>query len=134
MSVSLVPSHARWSFPAGSTSLAQFQFVTLNGSAQLITPASSGVWAFVLDDAPSNQNATLNANGMYTGGYVVGNYYGCVIGSCIQKVYYGGTLAAGVAVTTNTSGQAIAAGAGVVLGYTLEAGVSGELHPVHLVA
>jgi len=38
------------------------------------------VFAVVLDDAPNIQNSTL-ANDLYSGGYVVGTEYGCVLGS-----------------------------------------------------
>lgn len=128
MTVSLVPNHGRWAFPAGSASLAQYQFVALNGSGQLITPAAAGVFAMVLDDAPSNAGATLGTNGLYSGGYTVGRNYGVVFDG-VMKVIAGGTIAAGVAIKTDTSGHAVASSTSgdVVLGWTLGACVSGDL-------
>lgn len=125
MATSLVSQYDYWSFQAGSASLAQFQFCTLNGSGQLVTPAATGVFAVVLDDAP--HGATLS-NDLFSGGYVVGNYYTCVLKG-VQKVISGASLGAGVAVMTDTSGHAIAeTGAGkVILGWTLAACNSGDL-------
>lgn len=133
MSISLVPSHARWSFPlaSGNTGVGQYQFVQVTSTAQIEAPSATGVFCVILDDAPSNVNATLGSNDLYTGGYVVGVNYGCVLPTgVVQKVYYGGTLNAGVPVMANTSGQAVAATGGITLGYTMEAGASGELHPI----
>lgn len=129
MSVSLVPAHARWSFPAGTASLQQFQFVGINSSGQIVAPAASGVYALVLDDAPSVAAATGTTADMPTGGYTVGAYYGCVFSSiCVMKVLTGANLTAGTAVMTNTSGAAIAAtGTGVVLGYAIAASNSGDI-------
>jgi hypothetical protein len=133
MGISLVPSHARWSFPAGNANLAQFQFCAINASGQIITPAVSGVFAVVLDDAPNIQNSTL-ANDLYSGGYVVGASYGCVLGMCVMKVITGANLNPGVAVMTDASGHAIAqAGSGITLGYTLEASSSGDVAGIRLV-
>lgn len=133
MSVQLVPETGRWVAPAGSANLAQYQFVTFNGSGQLVTP-SSGVFAVVLDDAPSNANATFNSStGFYSGGYVVGRNYGYVFQG-VMKVFFGGTVAAGQPVMSDGSGHAIVAtGAGnVILGWALEAHVSGDLGPILL--
>lgn len=128
MSVSLVPSHARWSFPAGSASLTQFQFVNVNSSGQIITPAATGVFAFVLDDAPSNVGATIT-NDMPSGGYTVGNYYGCVAPSGVfQKVITGASLTPGQAVMTDASGHGIVAITGaIVLGWAIGASSSGDI-------
>jgi hypothetical protein len=125
MAVSLVPQTGRWAYPAGATGLSQFQFVTFNGSGQLVTPAS-GVFAVVLDDAPP-----LLAGA--PGPYVVGVDYGIVFQG-VQKTLLGANLAAGVPVITNAAGAAIAAtGAGnVILGWTMEAGSSGDIVPVLL--
>ncbi len=133
MAVSLVPSHQRWSFPAGSASLTQFQFVTLNGSGQLVTPAATGVFAFVLDDAPSLSGATIS-NDMPTGGYSVGAPYGVVLPlGNVQKVITGANLSAGVPIQTDTSGHAVAfVSGGVCLGWTLKASSSGDIVEVML--
>ena len=130
--VSLVPSTGRWSAPAGSANLAQFQFVTFNNAGQLITPGS-GVFAVVLDDAPSLANATQGTGGEWSGGYVVGTNYGYVFQG-VQKVITGANLNPGVAVMSDNSGHAIAAtGAGnVILGWTLAASSSGDIAPILL--
>jgi hypothetical protein len=128
MSVSLVPSHARWSFQAGSTSLQQFQFVNVNSSGQIVTPTVTGAFAFVLDDAPSNIGATIT-NDMPSGNYTVGNYYGCVAPSGVfQKVITGASLTPGTAIMTDTSGHAVAClTGGVVLGWTIASSSSGDI-------
>lgn len=128
MAVSLVPSHARWSFPAGSASLTQFQFVSINSTGQIITPTVTGAYAVVLDDAPSLSGATIT-NDLPSGGYTVGAQYGCVFSTiCAQKVITGASLNPGVAVMTDTSGHAVAALSGaVVLGWTIAASSSGDL-------
>ena len=133
MSVSLVPSHARWSFPAGSTSLKQFQFVSVNSSGQIITPTVTGAFALVLDDAPSNIGATIT-NDLPSGNYTVGNEYACVApAGCFQKVYTGVSLNPGVAVMTDTNGAAVAAVTGaVVLGWTIAASSSGDVATIFL--
>jgi hypothetical protein len=133
MAVSLVPSHQRWSFPAGNASLTQFQFVTLNGSGQLVTPSATGVFAFVLDDAPSLSGATIT-NDMPSGGYSVGTNYGVVLPlGNVQKVITGANLSAGVAIQTDTSGHAVPfVSGGVCLGWTLKASNSGDIVEVML--
>lgn len=127
MATSMVPEYGRKAFPAGSASLAQFQFVAFNGSGQLITPGSAGIFAVVLDDAPSLASSTL-ANELYSGGYTVGRNYGCVF-SGVQKVISGAGLTVGTAVKTDTSGHAVAASSGgdVILGWTLATCNSGDL-------
>ena len=128
MGVSLVPPHARWSLPAGSTSLTQFQFVALNGSGQVVTPSSTGVWALVLDDAPALSGSTIT-NDMPTGGYVVGAYYSCVASTiCFQKVISGANLTPGQAVQTDASGHAVPlVTGGVTLGHAIQASNSGDI-------
>jgi hypothetical protein len=131
--VSLVPAHGRWAFPAGATSLAQFQFVEINSSGELITPASAGIFAVVLDDAPQLSGATLGTGGEYSGGYTVGVPYGVVFQG-VQKVITGANLTPGTAVKTDTSGHAVAASSAgdVILGWTLFASNSGDLAPILL--
>lgn len=133
MAVSLVDPHGRWAFPAGATTLQQFTFVALNGSGQLVAPSANGLAIGVLDEAPQLAGATLNTNEEYTGGYTVGVNYGVVF-SGVQKVYAAATLAAGVIVATNASGQAVAAsGSGTyILGVTMQACNSGDLVPVNV--
>lgn len=132
LNISLVPETGRYTAPAGSAALAQFQFVTFNATGQLVTPAS-GVFAVVLDDAPSLSGATLGTGGEYSGGYVVGVPYTYVFQG-IQKVITGANLNAGVAVMSDNSGHAIGAtGAGnVILGWTLSASSSGDIASVLL--
>lgn len=133
MSVSLVPSHARWAFPAGSASLGQYQFCALNGTGQLVTPSSTGVFAVVLDDAPSLQaSASIGSEqsgGQPSGGYTVGRNYTCVLPTgVVQKVKTGANLTPGVAIMSDASGHAVAAITGaVVLGWTLAASSSGDI-------
>lgn len=134
MAVSLVDPHGRWAYPAGITGLTQFTFVALNASGQLILPSANGIAIGILDEGASTMNAgTLGANGEYSGGYTVGAYYGIVF-SGVQKVYAAATLAAGVPVATNSSGQAVAvAGTGTyILGVTMASAVSGDLVPVNV--
>lgn len=119
---------ARKAFQAGSASLTQFQFVQVNSSDQIVTPAASGVFCWVLDDAPALSGATIT-NDMPSGGYVVGAYYGCINPFlAMPKVIAGASLSANAAVTTDTSGHAVAvAGSGVILGYTVAACSSGDI-------
>lgn len=128
MSSDLVPSHARWAFPASTASLTQYQYVNLTSTSTLQTPTATGVWAMVLDDAPALSGATIS-NDMPTGGFVVGAYYGCVFPQlCVQKVISGQNLTTGQAVMTDTSGHAVQLVAGgVILGYTIEASNSGDI-------
>lgn len=127
MAVQLTPSHGRWSFPAGSAGLQQYQFVALNSSGQIITPTATGVFAFVLDDAPSLQVSTVGTGGTLTGGYTVGTNYGVVFEG-IMKVISGANLTAGAQVQTDTSGHAVLSVAnGVSLGWTLAASNSGDI-------
>jgi hypothetical protein len=133
MATSLVSQYDRIAFPAGSASLQQFQFVTLTASGQIVTP-TSGVFAVVLDDAPSIAATPMGANDLPgVGGYTVGAFYTCVLKG-LQKVIAGATLAPGVPVMSDGSGHAITAtGAGnVILGWTTEAHVSGDLAPILL--
>lgn len=132
--VSLVPAHGRWSFPAGAANLQQFQFVQINGSGEIVTPAATGVYCVVLDDAPNLANATFSpSTGEYTGGYQVGVDYGCVFAG-VQKVITGANLTPGTPVMNDANGHAIpAAGAGaVILGWTLFNSNSGDLAPIRV--
>jgi hypothetical protein len=120
--------YAGKAFPAGSTSLTQFQFVVVNSSGQIVTPAATGVYALVLWEGGNLATQTI-ANDMPSGGYVVGSYYG-VLSSMMSwaKVITGANLAVNTPVMTDTSGHAIAAtGSGVILGYTLAASNSGDI-------
>jgi len=120
--------YAGKSFPAGSTSLAQFQFVVINSSGQIVTPSATGVFALVLWEAGNLATETIT-NNMPSGGYVVGNNYG-VISPFMSwsKVITGANLTVGQAVMTDTSGHAIPqTGSGVILGYALAASNSGDI-------
>jgi hypothetical protein len=127
MAVSKISPFARWSFPAGSANLTQFQFVAINSSGQIVTPSVSGVFALVLD-APNLAGATIT-NDMPSGGFVVGYEYGCASPFMAwTKVISGANLTAGVAVMTDTSGHAIPqSGTGITLGYTIAASNSGDI-------
>lgn len=133
MGVSNVIPQLRKSFPAGSGSLNQFQFVAVNTSGQIVTPSATGVFALVLDDAPSlaasSSLGSESTGGQPSGGYTVGTNYGCVLPSAgRQKVITGASFNPGVAVMTDTSGHAVAAVTGaVVLGWTLAASNSGDI-------
>lgn len=120
--------YAGQSFPAGSTSLAQFQFVEINSSGEIVTPTASGVFALVLDEAGSLASQSLT-NDMPSGGYVVGQYYGCLSSNMSWcKVKSGANLTAGAAVMTDTNGHAIpVSGSGIVLGYAIAASSSGDI-------
>lgn len=132
MATQLTPSHGRWSFPAGATGLAQYQFCALNSTGQLITPAATGVFAVVLDDAPNIQNSTLGSDGLYSNGYTVGQNYGTVFAG-IMKVRCNATMNPGTSVMTDTNGKAIAAISGaVILGWTLVATSAGDIAEILL--
>lgn len=120
--------YAGIALPAGSASLAQFQFVQINSSGQIVTPAASGVFALVLDEAGALATETIT-NDMPSGGYTVGAHYGCLSTSAAWcKVKSGANLTAGQAVMTDASGHAVpASGSGVVLGYAIAASNSGDI-------
>ena len=120
--------YAGIALPAGATSLAQFQFVEINSSGQIVTPTATGVFALVLDEAGALATETITAD-MPSGGYVVGAYYGCLSTSASWcKVKTGANLTAGQAVMTDASGHAVvASGSGVVLGYAIAASNSGDV-------
>jgi hypothetical protein len=121
MAQTLVSEFGRWTFPAGSTSLVQYQFVTINASGQIVTPASSAVPCLILDDAPQ-----LGAGGVQ-GPTVVGVYYGCVF-TGIMKVIAGAAITPGQQIASDTSGHAIvASGANAVQGYSFTAASTGDL-------
>lgn len=135
MSVQLTPSHARWSFEAGSAGLQQYQFCALNSTGQIITPGTTGIFAVVLDDAPSLAVSTVGTGNVLTGGYTVGQYYGCVLPTgSVMKVITGATFSTpGTAVMTDLSGHAIAqSGTGITLGYTIATSSSGDIASILL--
>jgi hypothetical protein len=124
MATSLVSQWGRYSFPAGATGLAQFSFVTLNSSGQLVVPAA-GALCMVLDDAPP-----LLAGA--PGPYVVGVYYGCVFEGVI-KVQAGAAITPLEVVTTDANGHAVvAATTNTINGVALAAGNSGDLVPIRV--
>lgn len=131
--VSLVDPHGRWSYPAGITGLSQFIFTALNASGQLILPSANGLAIGVIDDAPSMSGATLGSDDEFSGGFVVGTYYGIVFSGVI-KVRAGANLNPMVAVAADASGHAVAAsGSGtVILGVTMAACSSGDLVSVNV--
>lgn len=128
MANSKVSQYAGMAFPAGSTSLAQFQFVVINSSGQIVTPSTSGVFALVLWEAGSLATETLS-NGLPSGGYVVGSYYDCVSPFMSwPKVITGANLTVGQAVMTDANGHAIPqSGSGITLGYAIAASNSGAV-------
>ena len=132
MAVSLVDPHGRWSYPAGAANLAQYLFVALNAAGQLILPTSQGHAIGVLDDAASLAASTQGADGEYSGGFIVGRFYGVVFRGVI-KVRAGANLAPMAPVGSDASGRAVAA-TGVTLGITMAACNSGDLVPVNVSA
>ena len=128
MATSLISPYASKTFPAGSASLNQFQFVQVNSTGQIISPASTGVFAWVLNDAPAIAGLTVT-NDFPQNGFVVGAYYTCVAPHLSQcKVISGESLAANTAVATGTDGKAYHnSGTGVVLGYTVAASNTGDI-------
>lgn len=131
MANELLSPYAGLTYPAGTASLQQFTFCAINGSGQLVAPSSGG-FGVVLIDAPSVAASTYSGTDEeYSGGYTVGTPYSCIVGDSLVKVYFGATIAAGAQIMTNTSGQAVAASGGVILGVALEAHVSGDLGLIH---
>ena len=138
MAVQLTPSHARWSFAAGTAGLQQYQFCSLNSSGQLVAPSSgvtvTGVFAVILDDAPSLAVSTVGTGNVLTGGYSVGSFYGVVLPTgSVMKVITGATLSTpGTPVTTDANGHAVAVTnlSQPVLGYTIQASTSGDIAPI----
>jgi hypothetical protein len=135
VATSLVEAHGRIAYPAGITGLTQFTFAALNSSGQLILPSANGLAIGIIDDAPPLNAAgqTLNTNGSYSGGFVVGVPYGVVF-SGAQKVIAAATLAPMTLVATNAAGQAVAAtGTGTfILGVTMYGCNSGDLVMVNV--
>lgn len=132
MATSLVDPHARVTYPAGSAALAQFLFVALNGSEQLVLPGAGGVAIGILDDSPSLAAATLGADDLYSGGFTVGRYYGIVVRG-LMKVRASANIAAQAPVMTDAAGKALTATAtNVILGVAMHACASGDLVQVNL--
>jgi hypothetical protein len=134
MTYQLVSPFGALSLPAGAANLQQFQLVALNATGQIVTPASGGAAVIgVLDDAPQIAVSTYTAsNEEYSGGYTVGADYNVNIAD-ISKVIFGGTVAAGAFVMTDTNGHAVAWTTGNAwVGQSLEAHVSGDVGPVQI--
>ncbi len=115
-------------FPAASASLNQFQFVQVTSTGTIQTPSATGVFCWVLNDAPSMIGLTVT-NDFPQNGFVVGAYYTCLaVGLTGYKVISGESLAANTAIATGTDGKAYHnSGSGVTLGYTVAASNSGDI-------
>jgi hypothetical protein len=127
MAVTLVSEYGRWVFPAGATTLVQFQFCTVNTSGQLITPTASTQPVVILDDAPALTSAGAQ------GATIVGVNY-TVVFTGIMKVIAGTALNPFVPVMSDTNGHAIAAATGgnTCAGFTMAACASSDLVPIFL--
>ena len=98
-------------------SSSQFKFVTLesDGQVDLADSAGENCMGVVINDPASGGEATVVVSGK-------------------TVVTAGGTIAAGAAVATDASGDAVTASTGnIVMGYALEAGVDGQVIAVELI-
>ena len=98
-------------------SSSQFKFVTLesDGQVDLADSAGENCIGVVINDPASGGEATVVVSGK-------------------TVVTAGGTIAAGAAVATDASGDAVTASTGnIVMGYALEAGVDGQTIAVELI-
>ena len=116
--MAVMQSRDNRTFIAGEDlSAAQFKFVTLESDGQVDLADSAGE----------------NAIGVCLAGATAGNAVTvCVSGSVM--VTSGGTIAAGAAVQTDASGDALTAASGdVILGYAREAAVDGQIIEIEMI-
>lgn len=116
--MAVMQSRDNRTFIAGEDlSAAQFKFVTLEADGQVDLADSAGE----------------NAIGVCLAGATAGNAVTvCVSGSVM--VTSGGTIAAGAAVQTDASGDALTAASGdVILGYAREAAVDGQIIEIEMI-
>ena len=98
-------------------SSSQFKFVTLesDGQVDLADSAGENCIGVVINDPASGGEATVVVSGK-------------------TMVQAGGTIAAGAAVATDASGDAVTASTGnIVMGYATEAGVDGQVIAIELI-
>ena len=98
-------------------SSSQFKFVTLesDGQVDLADSAGENCMGVVINDPASGGEATVVVSGK-------------------TVVTAGGTIAAGAAIATDASGDAVtAASTNIIMGYALEAGVDGQVIAVELI-
>ncbi len=105
-------------FVAGeSLAAAQFKFVTLesDGQVDLADSAGENCIGILLNSPASGAAATVAVSGKV-------------------MVTSGGTIAAGAAVATDASGDAVtAASTNIIMGYALEAAVDGQVMAIELI-
>ncbi len=106
------------SFVAGeSLAAAQFKFVTLesDGQVDLADSAGENCIGVLLNSPAAGEAATVAISGKV-------------------MVTSGGTIAAGAAVATDASGDAVtAASTNIIMGYALEAAVDGQVMAIELI-
>ena len=106
------------SFVAGeSLAAAQFKFVTLesDGQVDLADSAGENCIGVLLNNPAAGAAATVAISGKV-------------------MVTSGGTIAAGAAVATDASGDAVtAASTNIIMGYALEAAVDGQVMAIELI-
>ena len=106
------------SFVAGeSLAAAQFKFVTLesDGQVDLADSAGENCIGGLLNSPAAGEAATVAISGKV-------------------MVTSGGTIAAGAAVATDASGDAVtAASTNIIMGYALEAAVDGQVMAIELI-
>ena len=106
------------SFVAGeSLAAAQFKFVTLesDGQVDLADSAGENCIGVLLNSPAAGEAATVAISGKV-------------------MVTSGGTIAAGAAVATDASGDAVtAASTNIIMGYALEAAVAGQVMAIELI-
>ena len=98
-------------------SSAQFKFVTLesDGQVDLADSAGENCIGVLINDPAAAEAATVVMSGKV-------------------MVTAGGTIAAGAAVATDASGDAVTASTGnIVMGYATEAGVDGQIIAIELI-
>ena len=105
-------------FVAGeSLAAAQFKFVTLesDGQVDLADSAGENCVGVCINDPAAGEAATVVMSGKV-------------------MVTAGGTIAAGAAIATDASGDAVTASTGnIVMGYATEAGVDGQVIAIELI-
>ena len=98
-------------------SSSKFKFVTLesDGQVDLADAAGENCMGVVINDPAAGGEATVVVSGK-------------------TVVTAGGTIAAGAAIATDASGDAVtAASTNIIMGYALEAGVDGQVIAVELI-
>lgn len=116
--MAVIQSRDTRTFVAGeSLAAAQFKFVTLesDGQVDLADSAGENCVGVCINDPASGEAATVVMSGKV-------------------MVTAGGTIAAGAAVATDASGDAVTASTGnIVMGYATEAGVDGQVIAIELI-